>query len=91
MGMEFNILIKMIIIKEKNKEKLNERKVDKLKEYQNHGIELIKLINNIIIKIKMNNNLINNNKKNLELIRNDISSLNQKFDKININIYNYIY
>ena len=33
-------------------------------------------------------------KKNLELIRNDISSLekrlNQKFDKLNINIYNYI-
>ena len=35
-----------------------------LKEYQNYGIEVIKLINNIIIKIKMNNNFINDNKKN---------------------------
>ena len=42
----------------KNKEKLNEAKIDKLKEYRNHGIEIIKLINNIIIKINMNNNLI---------------------------------
>ena len=49
---------------EKNKEKLNEAKVDKLKEYQNHGLEIIKLINNIIIKINMNNNFINANKKN---------------------------
>ena len=44
---------------EKNKEKLNEGKVGKLKEYQSHGIEIIKLINNIITK--MNNNLININ------------------------------
>ena len=49
-------------LSEKNKEKLNEAKVDKLKEYQNHVIEIIKLIKNIVIK--MNNNLINDNKKN---------------------------
>ena len=46
-------------ISEKNKEKLNEEKVDKLKEYQSHGIEIIKLINNIITKIRKNDNLIN--------------------------------
>ena len=33
-------------LSEKNKEKLNEAKVDKLKEYQNHVIEIIKLIKN---------------------------------------------
>ena len=41
------------------------------------------------------NNIIKENKKNVELIRNDISSLyeklNKRYDKLNINIYNYIY
>ena len=41
-------------ISEKNKEKLNKEKVDKLKEYQKHGIEMIKLINKVIIKININ-------------------------------------
>ena len=58
-------------LSEKNKEKLNEAKIDKLKEYQSQGIEIIKLINNIITKIRKNNNLINDNKKNNNDINNN--------------------
>ena len=52
----------------------------------------INILGNVINKI---NYIINENKKNLQLLRNDISSLydklSQKIDKLEINIYNYIY
>ena len=67
------------------------------KIYSNNNNIMLEIINelnqlrnysqdNLIIS-KLGNiiNKINENKKNLELIRNDISSLNQKFDKLNIN------
>ena len=67
------------------------KELNQLRNYSQDNLIISKL-GNIINKI---NYIINDNKKNLELIRNDISSLekrlNQKFDKLNINIYNYIY
>ena len=55
--------------------------LNQLRNYSQDNLIVSKL-GNIINKI---NYIINENKKNLELIRNDISSLNQKFDKLNIN------
>ena len=55
--------------------------LNQLRNYSQDNLIISKL-GNIINKI---NYIINENKKNLELIRNDISSLNQKFDKLNIN------
>ena len=55
--------------------------LNQLRNYSQDNLIISKL-GNIINKI---NYIINENKKNLELIRNDISSLNQKFDKLSIN------
>ena len=57
------------------------KELNQLRNYSQDNLIISKL-GNIINKI---NYIINENKKNLELIRNDISSLNQKFDKLNIN------
>jgi len=51
----------------------------------------IKILGNVINKI---NYIINENKKNLQLPTNDINlmsnQINKSFDKLEINIYNYI-
>ena len=51
----------------------------------------IKILGNVINKI---NYIINENKKNLQLTTNDINlmsnQINKRFDKLEINIYNYI-
>ena len=58
--------------------------INELNQIRNYSQDnlIIQRLGNVIEKI---NYIINENKKNLELIRNDISSLNQKFDKLNIN------